>query len=237
MMENMNCSTIPFPLYHGTSTLFLSGIVEFGLGGANPIADLRLLEFARKLYPLVQQHLAPLDDYMVKVGSFESMVEQKSSAMNFQHGQAYLSPSRETAVRYAANNPYGSELLSTTLELLRGLVRLDVPGIRDALYQEYPQIFAKLDISAAPILVRVDDVPSDALLTEGGHDPSKSIDMLTNLIASDRDVYQAMSQQTNFRLTRPMAAEQLRFWLIDVRKWHVAFPKYALYSVSATADT
>ena len=44
---------IPVPLYHGTATLFLEGILEFGLGGKNPIAELKVLDFARTIAPLV----------------------------------------------------------------------------------------------------------------------------------------------------------------------------------------
>jgi hypothetical protein len=34
-------SDFQVPLYHGTSTLFLNGILEHGLGGWNPIQERR----------------------------------------------------------------------------------------------------------------------------------------------------------------------------------------------------
>lgn len=71
------------------------------------------------------------------------MVEQRSAAMNFQHGETYLSPSRLTAIRYAANKRYGSELLSYTLYFLNELIRLEVDGVQDKLYRAYPHIFEK----------------------------------------------------------------------------------------------
>ncbi len=53
----------------------------------------------------------------------------------------YLSPSSATAVRYAVNKRFGSELLSYTLDFLDELVRRKVPGIVDGLYQRYPHIY------------------------------------------------------------------------------------------------
>jgi hypothetical protein len=110
---------LPIPLYHGSSSLFLGSIIRFGLGGLNPIAEWNVLEFARVIYPLVDKHVSTRDDFVVKAQSFKFMVEQNSAAMNFQHGDTYLSPSRLTAVRYAVNKKYGSELLTYTLTRLR----------------------------------------------------------------------------------------------------------------------
>jgi hypothetical protein len=150
--------TLPIPLYHGTSTLFLRSIIKSGLGGADPIADWSVLEFARLIYPLVEQHLSAQADFMLKVQSFKFMVEQKSAGMNFQHGETYLSPSLSTAVRYAANKRLGSEFLTYTLDFLTELIRLKVAGVTDRLHQAYPQIFEKLDISPAPLLVQAENL-------------------------------------------------------------------------------
>jgi hypothetical protein len=82
------------------------------LGGANPIAEWNVLEFARLIYPLVERHVSAREDFMVKAHSFKLMVEQKSAAMNFQQGDTYLSPSLSPAVRHAVDKRYGSELLT-----------------------------------------------------------------------------------------------------------------------------
>jgi len=60
---------LPIPLYHGTSSLFLESIISLGLGGCNPIAEWKVLEFAQVIYPLVEEHLAQLNEFMVKAGS------------------------------------------------------------------------------------------------------------------------------------------------------------------------
>lgn len=111
-------NSLPIPLYHGTSTLFLDGILRTGLGGLNPIAEWRVLEFAKAIHPLVTQYLSQDERWMVKAQSFGFMVDQKSAHMNFQHGDTYLSPALETAARYAIDKRYGSELLTYGLEFL-----------------------------------------------------------------------------------------------------------------------
>jgi hypothetical protein len=119
----------------------LDGIINSGLGGRDQLAEWKLFEFVKVLYPLVLEHLSTESDWMVKVQSFGFMVEQRTGAMNFQHGDAYLSPSALTAVRYAANQRYGSELLSYALDFLQELYRRRVPGVADELYSEYRDLF------------------------------------------------------------------------------------------------
>jgi hypothetical protein len=65
---------------------------------------------------------------------------------------------------------YGSELLTYTLDFLAELIRLNVDGVSNKLYRAYPHIFKKLDISAAPLLIQVDNIDSTALAAENGGD-------------------------------------------------------------------
>jgi len=133
-------SLLPIPLFHGTSSLFLDDIIRLGLGGLNPVIEWRILEFAQTIFPLVEQHLSQEERLIVKVGEFKLMVEQRSVAMNFQHGDTYLSPSSATAVRYAVNKRVSSELLSYTLDFLQELLRRKVSGLAKDLYRRYPRI-------------------------------------------------------------------------------------------------
>jgi hypothetical protein len=161
----------PVPLYHGTSTLFLSQIIEFGLGGKNPIAEWRVLELANRIWPLVQKHLAHEDDWMVGAQSFGWMCEQKAARMNFQHGQAYVSSSLFTATNYSIHNRYGSELLTYTLRFLKELVRRKIVDDRGDVSVEFSETFALLRASFAPMLVEVRDVGISSLLDELGNHP------------------------------------------------------------------
>src|SRR5262245_62044800 len=131
---------LQIPLFHGTSTLFLDSIIDSGLGGINPVTEWKILELAKAIYPLVKEHIAHENDWMCKASSFGSMVEQKSAAMNFQHGDTYLTPAFRTAVRYAVDKRFGSELLSYTLDFLDELLRRKIPGVANDLYQQYRQL-------------------------------------------------------------------------------------------------
>lgn len=227
---------LPIPLYHGTSTLFLQSIIRSGLGGANPIADWSVLEFARVIYPLVEKHLSAHEDFMLKAQTFKFMVEQKSAGMNFQHGETYLSPSLSTAVRYAANKRLGSEFLTYTLDFLSELIRLKVAGVSDKLYRAYPQIFEKLDISPAPLLIQAENVDPAALAAENGGDATLTLKHVLETVRSLPEECDFLLQQSNFRLCQPILVGQLKIWLVDIVRWDPFAPKYCLYSLS-TADT
>jgi hypothetical protein len=201
------------------------------LGGLNPIAQWQVLEFAQEIYPLVEKHLAVQNDLMPKAQTFKFMVEQKSAALNFQHGDTYLSPSRSTAVRYAVNKRYGSELLTYALDFLTELIRLKIAWVSDNLYGAYPHIFGKLDISPAPLLIQADNLDLTALAGEGGGDAGLSLKRIYEAIRDSRDMCDVLLQQTNFRLRRAISAAELKIWFVDVIHWDPFRPEYALYSL------
>jgi hypothetical protein len=223
MLEDMQ---IPVPLYHGTSTLFLEGILKLGLGGMDAIAEWKVLEFARAIAPLVDEHCAGRDDLALKAYGFGCMIEQLSGASNFQHGHSYLSPALSTAVRYAASNRYGSELLTNTLGFLQELLNLDVPGVRDALYRQFPEMFRMLDVSPAPLLIRIDNVPITAVLNEHGNQPDSNVELIREN-AGDTVLSEALFQQLNFRLMAPQKITEV--CLINVTRFDLHSPDYTLY--------
>jgi hypothetical protein len=217
---------LPMPLYHGTSTLFLKGILESGLGGQNPIESWGIFNFVEELWPLVEKHLAKEDEFMLRADSFSRMVNQTSAAMNFQHGDTYLSPSQMTAARYASNQPYGSEILSYALELLEELVRRKVDGVADELYQRHPQIFNFMDISPAPLIIEVVNCPVEWLVTENGENAGDQLEQILEFWNSDKQMLEIIGQQTNFRLTDPVGADGLKIWLLNVLQWRSFNPEY-----------
>lgn len=163
---------LPIPLYHGTSSLFLGSIIRSGLGGLNPIAEWHLLEFARLIYPLVEKHVSTRDDFVVKAQTFRFMVEQKSAAMNFQHGDTYLSPSLSTAVRYAVNKRYGSELLTYTLDFLAELQlytdedEMLFDAVRPVILNGIEEIITKPDLADRTLFLTLEPIPEENRRTE-----------------------------------------------------------------------
>jgi hypothetical protein len=237
MTQRDHSGRLPIPLYHGTSSLFLEGIFRTGLGGTNPILEWKILEFAQLIYPLTEQHLLSRPDLASRVQSFGWMVQQKSTGMNFQHGDTYLSPARSTAVRYAVNKRYGSELLTYTLDLLGELIRLNIDAVTGRLYREYQQIFDLLDISPAPLLIRADNVFSTALKSEYGGDVEATIEQIRTTIQQSPRDWETMLQQCNFRLAEPIPAGELEIWMLAVSRWDRFTPEYSLYKLSYQTET
>jgi hypothetical protein len=224
---------LPFPLFHGTSTAFLEDIRSLGLGAKDPLAEIGLHEFVKDLMPIIDANLKGMAIYEARRQSFGLMAEQKIAAMNFQHGQTYLSPSKKTAIRYAVNKRYGSELLSYSLVFLQLLLDLEVPGVANDLYQRHPAVFRFLDISPSPMLVRADDVPLAALLTENGKDTASSVERLLQLWERGEKQLEEFGQQTNFRLTNPLSVSQTKLWFVNVIEWNSFTPKYTLYDLAS----
>lgn len=227
-MEN-NPGHLSIKLYHGTSTVFLDGIINSGLGGRNQLAEWKLFEFVNVLYPLVMEHLSSEEDWMVRVQTFGFMVEQRSNGMNFQHGDTYLSPSEFTAVRYAIDKKYGSELLSYALDFLQELLRRKVSGVADELYRAHRDLFKLLDVSCAPLLIGVDGAVAEELADEGGGDPGPTWNYVLSTLKENAKDVETLLQQSNFRLQRPIPIGRLRIWLVNVTKWDPYFPEYSLY--------
>ncbi len=217
------------PLYHGTSSIFLDGIIQHGLGGLNPIAEWKIPDVAKEIYPLVQEHFANSGQAMLKVDLFSRMVKQFSGAWNFQHGDTYLSPSYQAAVRYATNQRYGSELLTCTLFFLDELLRLNVQGVSEDLFGRYPDVFNKLNVSPAPILIKLREVPTRYLLSEAGSDATPALQQMKTTAKDTPELFELLHQQDSFRLRFPIQISKLELYFINVTRWDPVCPRYFLY--------
>ncbi len=218
------------PLYHGTSTVFLDGIAAHGLGGRDPVRDWHLLDLAREVWHLAQVHLQDTQVYRCRQASFANMTEQHTGHWNWQHGDTYLSPARSTAIRYATNKRFGSELLTYTLEFLDELIRADVPGVRSDLFGRFPDVFNLLNVSVAPVLVEARNVPIGALGTEGGRDDIETLMERLESVARG-ELSDVVLQQSNFRLRQRVELENLRVSLICVLQWNALSPRIRLYEI------
>jgi hypothetical protein len=210
---------LEFPLYHGTCTLFLESISQHGLGGWDPIKEWRVLECLRKVLPIAEKHAGRSEIILSHIGNARSMAEQVNTGLNFQHGGVYLSPSKETAVRYACGKKKGSELISRAVLLIEELVRLNVGEVKADLYQEFPEVFHLQDIDAAPVLICIPQLDPDMLLSERGESPDDNLAKIRGLRVRIPDSWEQISQQLNFRLTQPVPVDEISVSLIAVRKW------------------
>ena len=215
----MPMADLNFPLYHGTCTLFLERIAQHGLGGWDPIKEWRVLECLRKVLPVAEKHASRSEVIRSHIGTARSMAAQVNAGLNFQHGSVYLSPAKETAVRYASGKKKGSELISRVVLLIEELVRLDIAEVKTDLYHEFPEVFHLQDIDAAPVLICIPQLNPDMLLSERGESPEDNLARIRDLQVSMPDSWEQVSQQLNFRLIQPVPVDELSVSLIAVRKW------------------
>jgi hypothetical protein len=224
-------ANVEFPLYHGTCTLFLERIAQHGLGGWDPIKEWRVLECLRKVLPIAEKHAGRSEIIRSHIGNARSMASQVNAGLNFQHGSVYLSPSKETAVRYACGKKKGSELISRTILLIEELCRLEAVDECGDISQDYPELLSVLKINNAPVHIRVECVDADMLLSEKGESPDDNLAKIRGLQVRMPDCWEEISQQLNFRLTQPILAKELMVSLIAVRRQKQFSIEYALMPI------
>jgi hypothetical protein len=227
---------LDFPLYHGTCTLFVESIGKHGLGGWDPIKEWRVLECLQKVLPIAEKHAASSEIIRNNIGNAQLMAKQVNGGLNFQHGAVYLSPSRETAVRYACGKKKGSELISRTILLIEELCRLKVVDECGDISQEYPDLLNVLTIDPAPVLVQIPQVDTDMLLSERGESPADTLAKMRDIQTRFPDSWEKLSQQLNFRLTQPISADEISVSLIAVRKWRPYQIDYSLLPIDLPPD-
>lgn len=227
----MQSEILQINLYHGTSTVFLESILKNGLGGLNPVKEWNLINLSKEVFRLSEIHLKETELFLRSSYSFKKMTEQsKAGSFNWQHGDTYLSPSKQTASSYAINKKYGSELLSYTLEFLKELIKLKLDEIKKLQY-EYRKVFSLLNINPAPLLIEVSNIPTSILVDEKGEDPQSNLNEVTELLKMENSIRELYLQQTNFRLTKPIKKPNLKVWLINPLTPNQLLHKFKLYEI------
>lgn len=209
-------SIITFPLYHETSSLFKSSIKENGLGAINPVDELRVIDCLSLLYDIAKSGRINDDEWELQKIVGNHMIKQgvaSEEGMNFQHGNTYCSPSKRTAINYANNNPYGSEILSHCVAAYKKLVSI-CPSELDVIAIDFSEISSLAKKIYKPILIEVTKVPFSAVLTEQGKSPIINIKRIIKYIDTkdENDIdYQILFQQTNFRLISTIPVKNIKF--------------------------
>jgi hypothetical protein len=174
--------TLPFPLYHGTSTIWKDSILRYGLGGRKIVEELRALEFFREACARLDsmpEHLRPAGSQIV----LDLIAKQgvSDAGVNFRHNSLYLTPNRKAALRYAQNS-FGSELLTECHSLYKAIVAV---GGTAAWLETYAELMAVFRASEKPLLVRVKQVYCRDLADETGAAPERKLNLLFNLIKEE----------------------------------------------------
>lgn len=206
------------PLYHGTSTVFLPSIEESGLGAKDPNVEFRSYDLLSDLLEIMRRSNWFDDEYLTtQEFLLQNMVNQRvtGGGFNFRYGSTYLSPDRDTAVRYASTNQYGSELLSYAVALLGRLEKYDGRLSRQML-QKYPSIANIRETEAYPVLVETTQTPINGLRSENGGDALVVINELEEWMNdTDPRIFHIVCQQSNFELVVPVPASVLTYYAIQ----------------------
>ena len=234
------------PLYHGTSKLFLPSIQSGGLGAQDPNVTFRTREMLDELASAREWNWHEDPDLL----AVRNIVDQRvtSGGFNFRHGSTYLSPSKTTAVRYALDNRFGSELLSTTFCMFERLKAYDLRKAHEII-EKYPELLKLHEMPHQPLLVEALDVPIRNLRSEDGKDPTHTLSMLReNADGPHRVIWQQLNfeltaphsviwQQLNFELTAPHSAVNLKYYCIERKNADPIFPEYSLEIVRPPPPT
>ena len=210
------------PLYHGTSTYFWPSINQHGLGGFNIVANWRLLPMLSKTIDLIKatkdqkaEHWLRLRWPHLKLIFAQGAYDRGE---NWRHGDVYVTPSENRAVRYAIRG-FGSELLGVVAQATGFLAAID-PDEATALLADYPEAAAALSAKHRPIVLALRGVSIDRLRSEKGCDPGPTISLAENLLASSHN-----SPQVTFELTGVVKPHELSARAVTVTEWAAGDPK------------
>jgi hypothetical protein len=147
-----------FPLYHATSSIFEDSIKRFGLGGINPIKELKVIELISELKTLAERFVIHTNDWKQLEGT-TSKIEQQSVnvGLNFQHGEVYLTSSIYVARGYSKNK-YGSEAITEAFKIL-DILEANVKPICRELYHSFPGFFQLRKIPSKPVIYKLVGLP------------------------------------------------------------------------------
>ena len=207
-------SKLTFPLFHGTSTLFLDSIRKNGLGAINPVEQYGALEFLNALYPICKKELSEDSQWQIEGFLLESIIDQKISkgGFNWRHGNAYVSPECSKAVNHALYNEYGSEALTMAIRwyerLLHQKPKFDFPEEITS-----SQLLELRGHYFEPIIVEVkkDVLTVTDLIGEKDEDPATLLEKIEGNKKSG-DIGKILNQQCNFYLRTVVPPENLIFY-------------------------
>jgi len=182
----------PKTLWHGTSAHLLPLIKNYGLGGRNIMADWKVKDFLKWAFPYFQfddyDYTDP--DYGVLSMIQKSLDENRASiAMNFAHGDLYVTGGYERAASYAKYAPEIMDFVRLTAEIAS---RRKISIIQDEL-ESYSEIKRFLSLPPKPLVMELPKVAIKYLESENGG----SVDLFQEL---DEPIRSDLLKQTSFRL-------------------------------------
>ena len=200
----LNKKVLSFPLYHGTSSLFIDSIIEFGLGGQNICEKYRIVEMFSQVVAAFKKKQMSSDWWVMEGFICEKMIgsEITNGGFNFRYGGVYLTPSLETAKRYSQSNKYGSELISYFIRSYEELYKHD-SSLADQIFPLNHPLREVMVSGAQPIVLEVNGLSENDLTTEQG----EPIDAQLKLM---NEMPKAIWQQFNFECLNTVSSKNIK---------------------------
>lgn len=212
-------------LYHGTNSLFLESIKQYGLGGIDIVEQTNVLPLVKELNELALLELE--NEYMDYGWGMLRMTigficdQSAGSQINWQHGEVYLSPSVNKAMGFAVKNRYGSELF-TNLKYLIDFIDRHTDAKAQAHLAKYPAVKELLYKEGRPIVLELTDLTPEDLLDEGGLPSNtfflETLHYLKTLSDDEKNEKDNPLDIIGFRLKKPMPFERISVHEINVKK-------------------
>jgi len=209
--------------YHGTSTFYLDLIRQKGLGTINPNFEYKFLELLCFLFLLAEYTLTDNKEYLkvrdtTKAMAFQEPLIREISGrkvkFNFRHKNIYVSYGETRAVIYAINTEFGSEILSRAILIYR-LLKNKIGSVIIPSHLDLGDIDAISQNKFEPIVVRVDNLTPNELLTEYGESSVDSLELIQHMKNTlDFKSFHNEVQFMNFELLKPIEPNRLKFYKV-----------------------
>lgn len=214
-----------FKYFHGTSSIFLDSIIEFGLGRINPNIEYKNLELLQYLSSECEKQIPNNTEYLDGRDAIMGMAYQKPVEFkipsggvfigNYEHKHIYISLTRQRALNYACDNKYGSEILEYCIKLFEYLkeenthfklpTELNLFNIEKYIGKEHK-----------PILIEIINVNEDDLKTEFGENGTDYLNELRKTLPTLNEVdFHKKLGYSNFRISKPFGIEQMKIYEIE----------------------
>jgi hypothetical protein len=226
--------SFPYPLFHGTSTLFVDSIVQLGLGAHDPVKRFGAHECLRDLKAIADNALRDDEWWLGESALVTRMCAGSISAggFSFRYGQVYLSASEVAAVRYACSNAQGSEFLSTCVALYERIAATSA-SLLNEVELKHRELLSLGAMRSSPVLVQVTDVPCMNLRSETGLPIAESLASMRELatIGPVPEVFEGH----HFTLLAPIPPSAVQCYLVELSEPDPYLPKYSLRPYEAPA--
>lgn len=171
------------PLYHGTTSLFVDSIMQHGLGGEDPLLKYKVKEFMNELYVLAEKQKWEDEEWIEFRTQLQPIVFQKTleNVLNFKHGETYITPSLEVAIKYAKENPFGCEYLTYLRTFFAFLVSRDLKGLRELSIDQ--PVLKAWEAPNDPYLITLNNVEIENVIPETDQNLAVHIEEIDKLLA------------------------------------------------------